>query len=329
MVNSNAYAIVADVGGTFARFSRVHLETLALDEVAIYRCAEYNSFESVLVTYQTQSGLEDIKCVAIAIACPISDDWVNMTNGPWQFSIRELKQKLNLHELKVINDFNAIAMSLPVLKEHQVRQIGQGQADNNKVKVVLGAGTGLGLAYLVPSSKRYVAFAGEGGHASWGAKTQREWFIYNELKQYYDHVSYERLLSGHGLENLYKALLRFHNQTMPALQASEIISQALSQQNSIAEETIVQFFSVLGVYAGDMALTFGAFGGVYIAGGIVPRLLSLIEQSNFRANFEDKGRFSEFSAQMATFVITEEQPGLLGAAVSLKQNSVGECYVPS
>ena len=329
MVNSNDYAIVADVGGTFARFSRVHLDTLVLDEVAIYCCAQYTSLESVLLTYQMQFGLDEIKRVAIAIACPIADDWVNMTNGPWQFSIRALKQKLHLHELKVINDFNAIAMSLPVLKTHQVRQIGHGQADNNKVKVVLGAGTGLGLAYLVPNGKGYVAFSGEGGHASWGAKTQREWFIYNELKQYYDHVSYERLLSGHGLENLYKALIRFHHQTLPPLQAPEIISQALSQQNSLAVETIVQFFSVLGVYAGDMGLTFGAFGGVYIAGGIVPRLLSLIEESNFRTNFEDKGRFSEFSAQIATFVITEEQPGLLGAAMSLKQNAIGECYVPS
>lgn len=325
----SAFAIVADIGGTFARFSRINLTTLGMDKVEIYPCADFISLESVLMTYQAQQALGEIKRVALAIACPVLGDWVSMTNCHWRFSIQELKQKLGLIELKVMNDFNAIAMSLPVLTEQQVVQLGEGKAKSQQVKVVLGAGTGLGLAYLVPSSQGYIAFAGEGGHASWAAQNAQEWFIYNELKKHYGHVSYERLLSGQGLENLYKALAIFHQQDKPALKAAEIIAQAIDQEDSLARITVAQFLASLGAYAGDMALSFGALGGVYIAGGIAPRLLGLIKGSEFRSHFEKKGRFAEFNGQIPTYVITAEQPGLLGAAVSLQQALIGECNVVS
>lgn len=325
----SSYAIVADIGGTFARFSRINLVSLVMDKVEIYPCAAFISLESVLMTYQAQQALGEIKHVALAIACPVLGDWVSMTNCHWCFSIQALKQKLDLIELKVMNDFNAIAMSLPVLAEHQIVQIGEGKAQSQQVKVVLGAGTGLGLAYLVPGLQGYIAFAGEGGHASWAAQNAQEWFIYNELKKHYGHVSYERILSGQGLENIYKALALFHQQDKPALKAAEIITQAIAQKDSLAQMTVAQFFVSLGAYAGDVALSFGALGGVYIAGGIAPRLLALIKGSEFRANFENKGRFAEFNLQIPTYIITAEQPGLLGAAISLQQALIGECHVVS
>lgn len=315
-----SYAIAADIGGTFARFACVYLDNLAIENIEIYTCAEFNSLESVFLTYQEQYQLQEIKQVGIAIACPVFDDMICMTNTHWRFSINALKEKLNLDELKVINDFNAIAMSIPALSEQQVLQIGAGSTRKDSIRVVLGAGTGLGVAYLIPQQYGYSAHAGEGGHVSWGAKTDQEWFIYSYLKKQYDHLSYERLLSGHGLENLYQALAALNQQELSPISAAQIISNALAKQCVIAEAAVAQFFKILGSYAGDLALIFAAFGGVYIAGGIVPRLISLLQQSGFRACFEEKGRFSPFNAQIPTFIITAEQPGILGAAAYLKQS---------
>lgn len=323
------YAIVADIGGTFARFSRVNLNTLQMDKIEIYPCAAFPSFESVLAAYTKQQSLENIQRVAVAIACPVLDDLISMTNCHWRFSIKELKKQLGLFEFKVINDFTAITMCLPALANHELIQIGNGYSDAGKIKVVLGAGTGLGVAYLVPGPHGYTPYAGEGGHADWGAKTEQEWFIFNYLKNNFSHISYERLLSGQGLENLYKALTAFYQKEIDPLSAPEIINKALTQQCTIAQATIAQFFAILGTYAGDLALTFSSFGGVYIAGGIVPRILSLMYHSEFRLRFEDKGRFSDFNSLIPTYVVTAEQPGILGAAVYLKQSLVGEFDVVS
>ncbi|MCL5272342.1 MAG: glucokinase [Gammaproteobacteria bacterium] len=323
------YAIVADIGGTFARFSRVDLVNLHMDKIEIYPCAEFSSFESVLLAYQKHHSLEHLKHVAIAIACPVIGDLITMTNCHWQFSIQDIKNKLNLTELKVMNDFTAIAMSLPVLNHHHLIKIGEGQGPSHQVKVVLGAGTGLGVAYLVPSLQSFIAYAGEGGHADWGAKTEQEWFIYNYLRDNYSHVSVERILSGQGLENLYKAIALYKGLVKAPLSAAEIINLAVGQQCLIATAAVEQFFVSLGGYAGDLALTFGAWGGVYIAGGIVPRLISLIKYSKFREQFEAKGRFADFNALIPTYIIAAEQPGILGAAVSLKHSLTGEFDVVS
>lgn len=321
------YAIVADIGGTFARFSRVNLNDLQMDKIEIFSCVDFENLEMALTTYQKRHFLEEIKRVAIAIACPVIDDFICMTNNHWHFSIKDLKQKFGLVELKVLNDFTAIAMCLPVLAHHECIQVGNGQSDATKPRVVLGAGTGLGVAYLVPEPQGYVAYAGEGGHAGWGAASDQEWFIFNYLTKMYGHVSHERLLSGHGLENLYNAIGAFKGQEVMSLKASQIISLAIEQQNVIAQAAVAQFFISLGIYAGDLALTFGAFGGVYLAGGILPRLLPLIHQSDFRVCFENKGRFRDFNLQIPTYVITAEQPGILGAAVYLQRSSPGELDV--
>jgi glucokinase len=317
--NLRSYAIVADVGGTFARFSRVHLNNLTLDKIEIYSCMQYDSFEAALLVYRAKHELTEITQVAVAIACPVLGDVISMTNAHWHFSISELKQKLNLTELKVLNDFNAIAMSLSVLSEHQLIQIGSGTSQHHGNRVALGAGTGLGVSYLVSTQQGYFAYGGEGGHASWGATTEQEWFIYSFLKRKYTHVSYERLLSGHGLENLYQALAFLHKKEKIRLPAAQIISLALAGACVIAETTVAQFFSILGSYAGDLALIFAAFGGIYIAGGIVPRLITMLHQSDFRSRFEEKGRFNTFNTKIPTYVISMEQPGILGAAVFLKQ----------
>lgn len=320
---NNQYAIVADIGGTFARFGRANLINNSVDHIETYTCAQFINLEAAIITYQVQHALQYINQMAIAIACPVLDDHINMPNNSWCFSIQELQSKLSLSQLKVINDLSAIAMSLPALEAHELIPIGPKQSIKSEdVKVILGIGTGLGIAYLVPTANGYKARAGEGGHADWGAQTEQEWFIYSYLKQHYDHVSYERLLSGQGLENLYHALAAYHQKPALSLTAAEIITLAL-QQDHVATITTQQFFSILGTYAGDLALTFGAIGGVYLAGGIIPRLYSLIPHADFRARFEAKGRFSYFNASIPTWMISSKQPGLMGAALSLQPSLAG------
>lgn len=319
MAKLPAYAIVADIGGTNARFSRVDLATLALDKVAVYACADFATLADALSYYRQQQGLNEIKHAAIAIACPVTGDHVSMTNFHWQFSVKAMQQQLGLEALQVINDFTAVAMCLPALTAEQKVKVGPGEAQPGKPMAVLGAGTGLGVAHLLPVNDQFVPLPGEGGHIDWAAQTEQEWFIQQTLASEYGHVSPERLLSGPGLEAIYKALALYQQQETAPLTASQIAAQALSGGSALASATVAQFFASLGSVAGDLALTLSTFGGVYIAGGIAPKLLPLLADSEFRARFEAKGRFSAFNRQIATYVVTAEQPGLVGAAVYLKQ----------
>ncbi|WP_420324158.1 glucokinase [Legionella erythra] len=319
MPNQSTYAIVADIGGTNARFSRVDLYNLQVDRLAVFPCAQFSNLDAALKHYQHSHDLHDIRHAAIAIACPVTSDEVSMTNLDWQFSIQDLKQALQLEQLQVVNDFTATAMSLPLLPADDRLSIGGGTVDESKPLVVLGAGTGLGVAHLVPAVGGFIPLPGEAGHGGWAAQTEQEWFIQRFLHERYGHVSVERVISGPGLENLYLALAAFSQQRVEPLSAAEIAHQALNGQSPLACAAVSQFFASLGSFAGDLALSLSTFGGVYIAGGIVPKLLPLIAGSEFRTRFEAKGRFSAFNRSIATFVVAAHQPGLLGAAVYLKQ----------
>ncbi|KKO46537.1 glucokinase [Arsukibacterium ikkense] len=320
MANLVDFAIVADIGGTNARFSRVKMADLTLDKVAVYPCATFASLADALQHYQQQQQLTMLKHVAIAIACPVTGDDVSMTNFHWQFSISAMQRQLGLSRLLVMNDFTAVAMSLPALTASDKVQLGQGSSQPDKPMAVLGAGTGLGVAHLIKVDGKFVPLPGEGGHVDWAAQTEQEWFIQQMLSKEYGHVSPERLLSGPGLEAIYRALALYRRLDVAPLSAGEIGQQALAGTSELASATVAQFFASLGSVAGDLALTLSTFGGVYVAGGIAPKLLPLLEASEFRTRFEAKGRFSAFNRQIATYIVTAPQPGLLGAAVYLKQS---------
>lgn len=317
------FAIVADIGGTNARFSRVDLNTLVLDKVVVYPCADFATLSLALQYYREQQGLTDIQHVAVAIACPVTGDLVKMTNFHWEFSISQIKAELALQEFVVLNDFTAVAMSLPAISADELVKTGPGERDLTKPMAVLGAGTGLGVAHLIPTAHGYIPLPGEGGHTDWTAQNEQEWFIQRYLAAHFGHVSPERLLSGPGLESLYLALAAYQQLDVTAKSAAEIGQQALDGSCSLSQAAVAQFFASLGSLAGDLALTLSTFGGVYVAGGITPRLLPLLEQSEFRHRFEAKGRFSAFNRQIATYIVTAEQPGLLGCAVYLKQKLAG------
>lgn len=314
------FAIVADIGGTNARFSRVKLADLSLDKVQVYPCAQFATLSDALQHYRQQEQLMDLQDVAIAIACPVQGDLVQMTNFHWRFSIRQVQADLELNTFLVMNDFTAVAMCLPALSSSECIQLGQGQVQSSAPMAVLGAGTGLGVGHLLPvGPEQYLPLPGEGGHVDWAPTNAQEWFIHQYLAERYGHVSPERLLSGPGLEDLYQALAAYQNINVTAVSAADISQHALNGTDPLAEQTIAQFLASLGSVAGNLALTLSTLGGVYIGGGIVPKLLPLLKNSEFRNRFEQKGRFTRFNADIATFVITAAQPGLTGAGMYLKQ----------
>ncbi|MGM0526063.1 MAG: glucokinase [Pseudomonadota bacterium] len=314
------YAVVADIGGTNARFGRINLKTFELDRIQVFPCADYLNLTDAMIAYREQQQVELIH-VAIAIACPAESDSIQMTNHHWQFSVKGTREALKLQSFIVLNDFAAAAMSLVTLNKKEVTKIGGGAAIDSAPRAVLGAGTGLGVGHLIklPNGDA-MPLPGEGGHADWAPINEKEWAIHEFMAQRFDgRVSAERLLSGPGLETLYQAIAHYHDQPAPPIRAATIGARALTNCDALATETVNQFFASLGSFAGNLALTLNTRGGVYIAGGVVPKLLPLMAASEFRSRFEHKGRFCNLAEAIPCYVITAEHAGMRGVAQYLKQ----------
>ncbi|MFC5546931.1 glucokinase [Massilia aerilata] len=308
--------LLADIGGTNARFALQQAGGTGFADIEVLACGDYPAIDDAVRAYldgAAARGLATagVKQAAIAIANPVEGDEVGMTNHCWRFSIGALKAGLGLDTLLVVNDFAALAMALPHLKAEQRERIGGGEAQPGKPIGLIGPGTGLGVSGVVPCGGRWTALAGEGGHVSFAPVTKQEMKILQALWEEYGHVSAERLLSGLGLELIHRALAG------QRLSAPEITARALDGGSIACRETVETFCAVLGSVAGNVALTLGATGGMYIGGGIVPRLGSLFTGSRFRERFEGKGRLSGYLARIPTWLITEEYPALRGVAAML------------
>jgi glucokinase len=307
--------LLADIGGTNARFALQQAGSAGFADIEVLACGDYPAIGDAVRAYLGKAAARGlaagVKHAAIAIANPVEGDEVSMTNHCWRFSIASLKAELGLDTLLVVNDFAALAMSLPHLKAEQRERIGGGEAQANKPIGLIGPGTGLGVSGVVPCGGRWTALAGEGGHVSFAPVTKQEMKILQALWEEYGHVSAERLLSGLGLELIHRALAG------QRLSAPEITARALDASSVACRETVETFCAVLGSVAGNVALTLGATGGMYIGGGIVPRLGSLFTGSRFRERFEGKGRLSSYLARIPTWLITEEYPALRGVAAML------------
>ncbi|AAZ26700.1 glucokinase [Colwellia psychrerythraea 34H] len=317
--------MVADIGGTNIRLA-IASPSDVITDIATYQCAKFANLIDVIRLYIMEKQLEGKTINAcLAIACPVDDDYISMTNLPWQFSQKDLKEQLKLNTLTLINDYTAIALAIPYLSDSQKVKIGAGEAVSNKAISVCGPGTGLGVATLVPLDNKWHCISGEGGHVDFAPVDELEVKVFSYIYAYKKRVSYEQLLSGYGLEQIYQALVKITNEgksnnfVAGDLSAEIISTNAINGDCILCKQALEFFCKVLGSFAGNLALTANSLGGVYIAGGIVPRFIDFIEKSGFRERFETKGRLSSLTQQTPTYVITETQPGLLGAAAYLNQ----------
>jgi glucokinase len=312
-----AFGLLADIGGTNVRFALLAPGTREPEQAHSYRCADYLGLEQAVLAYLSALGQPPIDRAAIDVATAITGDLVRLTNSPWAFSIEQTRRQFNLERLVVLNDFTALALSLPVLPPDELRQVGRGGCEPGRCKALIGPGTGLGVSGLVPSGHGWVALEGEGGHSAFSPMSEREDAVLGILREGYGHVSTERLVSGPGLVNIYEALCRLDHEVARGLDPGQVSEAAIAGSDAHCVEALAMFCAVLGTAASNLAITLGARGGVYIGGGIVPRLGEYFDVSPFRQRFENKGRFSSYLARIATLVITAENPALRGLAVAL------------
>ncbi|MGE3703159.1 MAG: glucokinase [Hyphomicrobiaceae bacterium] len=309
-------ALVADVGGTNARFAIADLNTLLITGSARFRRAEFPSLLAAIRYYL--DGVEDPPtAAALAIAAPIIGATVHFTNSPWLVDIEELRSSLGLDPFLILNDFEALAHALPHLRPSDLYQIGGSTPVDRATRVVLGPGTGLGIASLFWGGTGWLAMASEGGHSSFAAEDAREFAILERLLIGQERVSVERLVSGPGLAAVYRIIAELDGRSVPRLEAPEVVERALAREDSVAQETLMRFTTWLGRFAGDAALFFAARGGVYLGGGIAPRIVDVLSSGGFRRAFELKGRMAPYVAPLPCYVITSHEAGLIGAAVAL------------
>ncbi|MGQ9370720.1 glucokinase [Azospirillum sp. ST 5-10] len=319
-MSDTASILVADIGGTNARFGLMDGNTVRHSRVL--SCADHPSpaaaAEAYLDAVGAASGAARPRSAAFCIAGPVTGDRVALTNLPWAFSVAAVRAGLGLERLEVINDFTAVALSVRRLGPADRLQVGEGAPEAGAVVGVLGPGSGLGVSGLVPAAGgAWTALSGEGGHVTMAPVGDREGAVLAQLRKRFDHVSAERVLSGPGIVNLYEALSLLDGREPPPLTPAEVTAAALDGSNAHCVEAVEMFCAMLGTVAGNLALTLGARGGVFIAGGIVPRLGSFFVHSRFRKRFAAKGRMHDFLEPIPTYVVTHPLPAFLGLAEAL------------
>jgi glucokinase len=312
--------LIADIGGTHSRLALVSPGE-GPTHIATFKNKDFSDLACIIERYA--SNLEPAqlpRTAAFAVACPITGDLIKLTNLDWEFSVSEYTSRFGLDKLHVINDFSAIALTIPELKGDDLMQIGTGEAKTGHPIGVIGPGTGLGVAALVSVADDWIPIASEGGHVTLAAASGREAGLIETVREQFGHVSAERLLSGPGLAILYQALARSEGKSVEALDAPAVIRRARTQEDPVAMETADTFFAMLGTVAGNLALTLGAKGGIYLAGGILPRISDMLLVSRFRESFLDKGRYRSYLETVPTYLITSEIPAFTGLQVYLRQH---------
>lgn len=311
-------AVVADIGGTHARFARVGADG-KLSDVQCYPLDRFESCEAAFSAYLAVSG-GFAEAAALAVAAPVGAGRhsVRLTNGGWMIDRDALAARFGLRRIRLLNDFAALALALPWLGADDLQLLCGGTAIPNSTKAVLGPGTGLGVATLVHGGKDWCAVAGEGGHVTLAAADTREAAIIGVAREVHPHVSAERLLSGTGMPLLYRCVCAVDDLACDvSVVTAEAVVAGAARGNPGCRETIDTFVRMLATVAANLALTVGARGGVYLAGGVLAGMGSLLDPSAFARRFCDKGRFSAYLADVPVYVILAPTPALIGAARSL------------
>lgn len=320
-IRDGSRVLVADIGGTYARFSfvdaKLGLETLT--PPLVLETEDFSSFGDMLQEVLDETGRPSVSAAAVCGAGPVvvtnGGASIDMTNCPWQLTEADLKTRLGTSHVKLVNDFAAIAHALPFFEDEELLQIGTGERDPRGPLAVLGAGTGLGVAALIPDGQgQYALIDGEGGHADIAPANTREIAIYERLLRRFGHVNAETILSGSGLEALHDALCEMEGLECEPVSAPEIAARAATGGEPVSAEAVHCFTNWLGAAAANVALTIGATGGVYIAGGIVPQWGGLFERDRFRSRFEGRGKISGYVKPIPTYLVIAPDPALKGLA---------------
>ena len=320
--------LLADIGGTNARFGWLAKGATAPSHVQTLACADHAGPAAAAAVYlsalsrQLGASYRAPRAAALAVATAVAGDQVSFTNSGWSFSRSATRGALGLDALLVLNDFEALALSLPHLTVTQRRVFGPAALASAPCAAlaVIGPGTGLGVAGLLPRGTHWLAVPGEGGHASLAAADDFDAALLAAVRSRFAHVSAERLLSGIGLPVLHEGVAAVLGAAHAPFAAHEIVERGLAGDDAVCSRTLDSFCALLGGFAGNVALTLGARGGVYIGGGIVPRLGERFYASAFRERFEAKGRFAAYLAAVPTAVITDTLAALTGTAVALEQH---------
>jgi len=311
--------LIADIGGTNARFALVDEGSTTPQHERTLSCANYRTLDDAVLAYLEDASQEMPETASLAIATPVSNDRVVMTNHVWDLSLEETRKTLGLKSLKVLNDYTALALALPLLDKDDLRQVGGGAAVDKQTMAVLGPGTGLGVSGAIYTGDYWLPLQSEGGHASYGPLNDRETAVIDIIRKHRDHISAESLVSGPGLVLLYESIAKCDGVEHELLSPEQIADKALRKSDASAEEAVSMLCGILGSIAGNLALTLGARGGVFVGGGIVPKLGDYFDSSPFRTRFESKGRFTEYLSEIPANIIISKYPALTGAAVAVQQ----------
>ena len=319
-MKSQWVGLVGDVGGTNARFALID-SAGHIRNPRSFPCKDYESLTDIIAEYiDTTAGKKRPPKAVIAVAGPVVDGEIEFTNLHWTVSEGDLLSHFEFEAVELINDFAAQALACPLLEGPDLRRLGPdvGKGSHECPIVALGAGTGFGVAALARSDRGDIAISTEGGHAAFAPSDEMEYAIWRRLHARHGRVSIERLLSGPGLYETYCALAEMQN-VVPALPDEMAVTKEGLVGDPLAATALHRFGAILGAVAGDLALTFGARGGVYVSGGIAPRMAERLASGMFRTRFEDKGRLSDYVRDIPTYLVLHPYPAIVGAARQLEQ----------
>src|SRR6266700_142148 len=303
--------LLADIGGTNARFAVLGDSTIST--IAYLAVNDHATFRGAVDAYLAKlPDIGAIRAAIIAVAGVVESGRGVLTNSSWVIDAAELRAHYGFSTARLVNDFEAVAWSLPHLAADRLRQIGGRQPLAGAPLVALGPGTGLGVAVNVPRGAGHIVLSSEGGHVTMAGSSLREDAVIGYLRQRFGQVSAERVLSGSGLENLYQALAALDGATPPNRPAAEITRVGLDGSCPTSRAAIDMFCAMLGSVAGNLALTLGAKGGIYIAGGVLRHIPDHLAGSGFRARFEDKGRLRKYLEPIPVYLILDDDVAFTG-----------------
>jgi glucokinase len=305
--------LIGDIGGPNARFAILvdaHSEPKAFPNVAT---ADFATIDEAIQTSVLDKTSLQPRSAILAVAGPVDGDEIDLTNCPWVVRPKQMIAELGFNEVVVVNDFAAQALAVASLDESHRHQIGKGRIEPHASRIVLGPGTGLGVAGLVYAQRRWIPVPGEGGHIDMGPRSKRDFEIFPHLEQIDGRISAEQLLCGRGIVNIYRAICAADGRDASLSTPADITTAGLAGEEPAAE-TLRLFATYLGRCAGDLALIFMAQGGVYLAGGISQKVIKALEAPEFRAAFEDKAPHQGLLSAMPTFVMTHPLAALSGLA---------------